>query len=55
VVVDQLARVGRADRRVQGFAQNIDFGNLRLKLFGEFRRLTLAVREYRSAAAGKPL
>ena len=54
-VLQRLNCVGRADRSVQGMAQNLDFGNLRLTLFGEFRRLALAVKEYRSAAAGKPL
>jgi hypothetical protein len=32
--------------------QNLDFGNLRLTLFGEFRRLARAVKKYRSLAAG---
>jgi hypothetical protein len=50
-----VANVGRADRRVQRIAQNLDFGKLRLKLFGEFRRLTLAVKEHRSPTAGKPV
>ena len=36
-------------------AQNLNFGNLRLTLFGEFRRLTLAVKEYRSQMASKPV
>jgi hypothetical protein len=47
--------VGRADRSVQRIAQNLDFGKLRLTLFGEFRRLTLAVKEHRSPTAGKPV
>ena len=34
-------------------AQSSDFGNWAVKLFGEFRRLPLAAKEYRSAAAGK--
>jgi hypothetical protein len=36
-------------------AQNLDFGDLRLTLFGEFRRLTLAVKEHRPPKAGKPV
>ena len=28
-------------------AKNIDFGNLAVKLLAEFRRLALAVKEYR--------
>jgi hypothetical protein len=35
--------------------QKIDFGDLAVKPFGEFRRLTLAVKEHRSPKAGKPL
>jgi hypothetical protein len=35
-------------------AQNLDFGNLRLTLIGEFRTLTLAVKEHRPPTAGKP-
>jgi hypothetical protein len=36
-------------------AQNLDFGNRRLALFGEFRGLTLAVKEYHSPLLRKPL
>jgi hypothetical protein len=35
-------------------AQNLDFGNLGMKLFGACRRLSLAVKASRSPAAGKP-
>jgi hypothetical protein len=31
-----VANVGRADRSVEGLAQNLDYGKLRLTLFGEF-------------------
>jgi hypothetical protein len=45
----------RADRCVQGMAQNLDFGNLTMRLFGKFRRLVLAVKDYRTPATGKPV
>ena len=35
-------------------AQKIDFGNLAARLIGEFRRLSLAVKEYRLPGAGRP-
>ena len=36
-------------------AHTFDFGSLALKIFGELRGEALAVREYRLAAAGKPV
>jgi hypothetical protein len=54
-ILQRLTCVGRADRRVQGMAQNLDLRNLRLTLFGAFRRLTLDVKEYRSPATGEPV
>jgi hypothetical protein len=35
--------------------QNLDFGNLQLAVFGEFRSLTLAVKDRWSPTAGKPV
>jgi hypothetical protein len=35
-VLQRLTCGGRADRSVEGMAQNLDFGKLRLTLFGEF-------------------
>src|ERR1700738_4852608 len=50
----QQERLFHRYQSVQGMSQNLNFGDLSLTLFGEFRRLTPAVKDDRTPVAGGP-